>query len=579
MSDLTKDTLGKLVEKKLANNPNKRISDKIKDSNKPAILNMPVSHDGVSKKTSFYNVSYSQFRQFADSYPIVRACINHRIAQVTQLDWMVSPTEVIVDDKKEKETYEITKKVKNLLKYPTGDKSTTFRGFITQIVEDALVIDAVAIERIRNFKNEVVGWKPFDGATIELIAYPDGRIPEPPEAAYQQKVNGQVYSKLTTDDMYYGKIHPRTHTLYGMSPIEVLVATITTALKLQSYNLAYLQDGNVPEGFVEIPKDIASSPEQLREWQSAWDAIFSGDPRYQRKLKFLPEGMKYHETKKPSDMTFERFEKWLLLNTCAAFKVSPQDIGFTFDANKAIAETQWEIGKERGMMPLVHFIKEMMDQMIQDDLGHEDLEFVFTNLNPTNRLEEAKVFQILVNAGAISIDEWRIGEGKKPIGVPHFISTPIGPIFTHDLIEQSEAGFEPAMPYTKPVETGATTGTKPEGTGTKTGNQVTNPDTARRQARQESMGDTGGASKNDVISDIKKWKKVAKNDLKSGKPFRKFRSNILNQRTQWMIENGLKTVEKKEDIDSLFGSFIESADNKEDSMKELYERIDSIIQG
>ncbi|GAJ20004.1 unnamed protein product, partial [marine sediment metagenome] len=58
-----------------------------------------------------------------------------------------------------------------------------------------------------------------------------------------------------------------------------------------SFNLSYLTEGNVPEGFVKLPRDIASSRDQLKEWQDAWDAMLAGDPRFQRKLKFLPEGL------------------------------------------------------------------------------------------------------------------------------------------------------------------------------------------------------------------------------------------------------------------------------------------------
>lgn len=551
--------------------------------NKPAMMPVTRDPDGVVKKRPFYGITFSQLRAFADSYPIARACINHRISQVTQLDWKVAPMEVITEDEDEKEVFDRAKEVRKMLKFPTGNKSLTFRGFITQIVEDVLTIDAVAVERIRSYGDKVIGWRPFDSATIEILLYPDGSLPEPPEPAYQQKVDGKITARLTSDDIYYGKMHPRTHTPYGMSPLETLVATITTALKLQSYNLAYLQDGNVPEGFVEIPKEIASNPDQLKEWQNAWDAIFSGDPRYQRKLKFLPEGMKYHPTKSASDMTFEKFEKWLLLNTCAVFKVSPQDIGFTYDANKAIAETQWEIGKERGMMPLVHFVKEMMDQVVQDDLGHEDLEFVYLNLNPTNKLEEAKVFQILVNSGAVSVDEWRIGEGMKPIGIPHFMNTPIGPIFAKDLLEQSESGQEPAMPYGPPrvAETGASpSGNNPEGNGTKQGgNQVTNPETARRQSRNENSGKKGGSSKAEMASELKKWRKVAKNDVKSNKPFREFYSDVLGKRTKWLIDNGLQKAETTDDVNKVFDSFLDMEKNQVDGMKDLYGRINDIITG
>src|SRR5690606_13531779 len=118
----------------------------------------------------------------------------------------------------------------------------------------------------------------------------------------------------------------------------------------------------------------ASDPDQLTQWQNAWDAMFSGDPTFQRKIKFLPEGMNWNPIKKPGEMEFERFEKWLLLNTCSVMEVAPQAIGFQFERGKGATETEWEIGKERGLYPTANLLKEVFDEIIQEDMGMDHLE-------------------------------------------------------------------------------------------------------------------------------------------------------------------------------------------------------------
>lgn len=537
------------------------------------------------KRTNFA-VTWDQLRQFSITYPIARACINHRIAQITQLAWNVAPTELLDDEDEDKKQREISKEIRKFIKFPLGTRDKSLRAFLTQVIEDVLVLDAVTIEKRYNLGGDIIGWRPFDPATIELILLPDGSTPQAPQKAYLHKVNGVEISRLTTDEMYYRMMHPRTNSPYGLSPLETLAITVTTALKLQSYNLGYLTEGNVPEGFVELPKDVASSPDQLREWQEAWDAIFSGDPRYQRKLKFLPEGMKYEPTKKHEDMTFERFEKWLLLNTCAVFGVSPQDIGFIEDSNKSTSETQWEIGKERGLFPLAQFVKELMDEMIQEDLKKEDFEFIWTNLNPTNRLEEAKTFQILVNAGAISIDEWRVAEGYRPIGAANYISTPIGPIFVHDLVEQSARGLDPAMPYTQaasPLKAEAAPTAENKGGRRDT----TNPETMRAQAREAATGvKTGsegkkadGINTEQVANELRKWKKAVKNDFKLGRDYRKFYTDVITKRNQELIKYGLSRAKSIEDINAIFEPFLNQDGEKIEGLKDLYGRISNIIKG
>src|SRR3989304_4845138 len=67
---------------------------------------------------------------------------------------------------------------------------------------------------------------------------------------------------------------------FGFALLESLIITVTTALRLQAYSLGALTEGNIPEGFVELPRDIASSRDQVKEWQGAWGALLSGGPRF-----------------------------------------------------------------------------------------------------------------------------------------------------------------------------------------------------------------------------------------------------------------------------------------------------------
>jgi hypothetical protein len=347
---------------------------------------------------------------------------------------------------------------------------------------------------------------------------------------------------------------PRTYSAYGFAPLETLVITVGTALKLQAYSLSMLTEGNVPEGFVTLPREIASSRDQLKEWQDAWDAMISGDPRFQKKLKFLPEGMEYKPARTAEDMTFERFEKWLLSTTCSVFGIHPSAIGFNFDINRATASTMWEAGRERGLFPTALFVKEIFDRIIQEDLGYQDMQFVWTNIDPTNKAEEAKVVTSLINTGLMSVDEWRLGEGLKPVGIKDpFIMTPIGPIFLKDLLAQSEAGQTPVAPY---QPTGATP----------------NPQSTRNLPIPSQ-----GKSAVEYTDELRKWKKSAMNDLKRNIPFREFKSEVLDSRTQFMIKKGLENAKDRLTVASVFKPFLERGHLTSNALFTLYDGITNII--
>lgn len=530
-------------------------------------------------------VSFDTLRKFSLFYPILRACVNYRKRQITQLEWDVSAIEVNLKDKKgeakmnpedESDKKDIAM-VKEFLRYPIGDKITSFRNFINKVIEDTMVLDAVAIYRKRNMKGGIFGYIPIDATTIELALNEDGSVPLPPERAYIQKVGGKVTAELTTDDLIYRMMNPRTNTPFGLSPVETLILTVSTALKLGSYNLSYLTEGNVPEGFVELPQDIASSPDQLKAWQEAWDAMMSGNNMYRRKIKFLPTGMKWTPTKTAEDMSFERFEKWLLLQTCSVMEVPPQAIGFQFDRGKGATEAEWEIGKERGLYPLANFIKEIMDQIIQEDLSMPHLEFTWQNINPTNKKEESDVFAKLVNTGAVSVDEWRLGEGLAPIGLPHFIMTPVGPILVRDFVEASDKGT-PLIPYN--YQNQGANATISGGAGEKPTAPSTNNVKAKKPTGfQTQQQPAKKVAQVDIVEELKRWKKVVSKDIKAGQSFRDFKSDILNTRTQTLIKDGLKSVKTREELDELFNPLISQENNIISDVLDLYDNITRITNG
>lgn len=523
-------------------------------------------------------VKHQTLRDFSRYYPILRACINYRKQQITQLDWGIAPIEVVVDKKQKEQYKKDAQLVKQFMKYPTGDKTMSFRTMMNKIIEDLLVLDAVAVYRRTNRKGGLYGYLPVDAATIELIMNEDGTTPLPPDHAYLQRINGVVKAELTIEEMIYKYLNPRTDSPYGMSPVESLVLVITTALKLGTWTLSYLTEGNVPEGFVELPKDIASDPSQLKQWQQAWDAMFSGNSMYQRKIKFLPEGMKWHPIKRQEDIQYERFEKWLLQNTCAAMAVPPQAIGFQFERGKGATEAEWEIGKERGLYPLALFFKELFDEMIQEDMKMPHLQFIWTNINPTNAKEESEVFGQLVRTGAVSVDEWRLSEGYEPIGLDHYLMTPVGPIFAKDFIKLSNEGATPFIPET--VRPADVTGYK-----NVTENQAKQ---ISQEARAEQKQGTKEPKPSDIsskiqkagsdeaIQELKRWKKAAANDLKVNREFRDFRTEVIDHRTQKLIKQGLSSVNSRQELDELFNPFISQENQIISAMLDLYEDIKKI---
>lgn len=462
-----------------------------------------------------------QLRRLSIIYWVARACIDFRSTQITQLGWTV---------KSKEGNQQADEEILNFFRSLGGKR---FRYFVDSCLDDLLVLDAVAIYKERNRRGDITGFLPIDVATIRVVVDESGKIPDPPEIAYEQVVRGEVVARLTKDDLYYDMLNPRTYSPYGLAPLESLIIQVATALKIDDYNLSYLTEGNIPEGFIFLPESVASSVQEIEQWQKWFDAFVSGDVGMMRRLKALPGDARYQEVKKPDDMDFKQFQLFLLTATCAAFGVPPYNIGVTESVYKISGEAQIELGRDRGLRPLANFFKELFDQMLVD-LGRGDLEFIWTTLEAKDRKVEAEIARQMIPIGAMSVDEWRISEGKEPIGLSNYISTPMGPMLVEDV-----------FPLKKQVVSGVEL----------------------------------------EKAELMKWRRKALNDFKQGLPFRPFFSDILSpsliEEIQFLLEGANSEAEiydifqrymkgeKRSPEAELLSRLIEIREKDEDLLKEV----------
>jgi hypothetical protein len=330
----------------------------------------------------------------------------------------------------------------------------------------------------------------------------DGSTPEPPDIAYEQWIRGEKKAEFTTDEMVYLMLNPRSNSPYGLAPLETLILGVDAALKSQLYNLSMLSEGNIPEGFFGLPENW--TPDQIKEFQNWFDAMIAGNPRFQSRIKFMPggKGVGFIPTKKPEEMRFLEYEKWLLLKTCALFDVPPEEIGFTEEMSRATAQVQQEVSTKAGLLPILQVLKEFFDDIIQIDLGCPHLQFSWYSLDKKDELRDAEITEKLIPLGLVSGDEWRQQNDLPPIGLKHYIATSAGPVFVEDLLASK---------------------TPPQ----------TAPET-------------------EVVTELAQWERKCINSLKEGKRFRPFQSKFIPEDVKKLIDAQLLFAKTKTDVKKIF---------------------------
>jgi hypothetical protein len=107
------------------------------------------------------------------------------------------------------------------------------------------------------------------------------------------------------------------------------------------------------------------------------------------------------------------FDEWLARIVCYAFSTSPSP--FTRQMNRATADNAQEMALEEGLGPIMLWIKNLIEQVIEEDFGWTDLEFEWIDEKATDPLQQAQITDLKVRAGLKTINEARAESGQDPI--------------------------------------------------------------------------------------------------------------------------------------------------------------------
>jgi hypothetical protein len=417
----------------------------------PRRFDFPVGQNLQYTPRAYEPFGFPQLRAFAN-VELVRMAIETRKDQIERLDWQVRPK---AGRKKRADHLDRIRAVEKFLRKPDG--ATHFATWLRILLEELLVLDAPAIERRRNYGGDLVALDIVAGDTVKILIDDNGRLPLAPAPAYQQVIKGRIWADLTTEELIYAPRNPRAAHLYGLGPVEQTIVTINTILRRQAQQLAYFTDGNLPAGLVNVPEGW--TVDQVKDWQDWMDARLSGNLAERSKILWAPAGAKYQGFKDAPIK--DEFDEWLARVICFAFSLPPTP--FIRQMNRSTSDNDSQRSLEEGMAPLQLWAKRLFDSVIQDDLGYADLEFAWNSVIDTDPETQAKINDVKLRNGSITIDEAREEDGREPVpgglGAKHLIYTGRGAIPLEEAVlprqqDDSAEGDAPANGKDAPAESG-----------------------------------------------------------------------------------------------------------------------------
>ena len=321
----------------------------------------------------------NQWRQLVGQAPVVRACVQTLVNQLTDLGWYL-----------EGEDDEAVAYFTKVLE--AADNSAGFETMLSRVVEDALVVPFGGAVEFGLFPDDVVAWvQHIDGATMVptysqqfpyVQADPFGTLTKP--VPFRQEQIGRVRWQAETNIRAYG---------WTKTPAADCLPAIQGLLRADRFWQSFLLD-SPPAGILDL---MDFSEGEASEWYESWRTmlagidpfkvpiLYSGGAERKQAAKFI----EFH--KSPGEVSMKELVKAYAEEVCACFGMSLADLGlFGQEMRLAGATKMMDLSKRQGLAKLKRGVKSMIDM----DVLPDGVELKWEEMDLEDSLRKAQAKQI-----------------------------------------------------------------------------------------------------------------------------------------------------------------------------------------
>ncbi len=420
----------------------------------PVAWNLPV---GIPGSEGLKLVNFYTLRAYGDLYSVARACIDLRIKEILGLGFDIQPTEsakLAMAGSNAARTEWEQRKVELMEFWEKPDRSPdspyqSFEDWFTALLEDLLVLDAVAIylrpTSLKNrgpFNSGVASLDLLDGSTIRPLISVSGGRPKPPNPAYQQYIWGvprvdsttmlanldvdaldEPVKQFSASQMMYLRWDSRTWTPYGFSPLEKVILPVSIGYARQNMQLEFFTEGTIPAMFVVPGPEMIEGRRDITLLQNALNQI-AGDTGWKQKIIVLPPNSRA-EPIKPNPLA-DQFDEFIVAAVTMGWGYTPLDLGIapriaavqSPGLSKEMSNTASENADDRWLVPLVNWLgKNIFDYVNREVFGQKDMKWVFPGMEEATDLGELiNDHTSQIKVALESVDEARTALGRQPWG-------------------------------------------------------------------------------------------------------------------------------------------------------------------
>jgi hypothetical protein len=410
----------------------------------PVQWNIPGRHDRL-------HVPWDVLKH-ASEQPVFRACIEIRKQRISTLDWCfrVSPSYAATAARQAGKTeYEIQEELRKQFQ-PEIDRLTAwwaipdrrngieFADWMSQVQEEQLVWDALAVYPQRTYGGDLLNLTVIDGSTIKPLLDEQGGRPMPPHPAYQQVLYGFPRGDFTADtvdvdgklvipgafsssQLIYRRRVVRTRTPYGFSPTEQALLDGTLWDKRFRWMLAEYTEGAQPVQWLVNKGDSGWDARQLLAYEKALNDRLGGKTAERYRNPLLPEGIEPVRNEGQDARYKPDYDLFLIKLQAMHFGVTMPELGFSEPGG--LGSSGYHEGQEdiqfRKDLTTVRWLNSFVTTMSRTHLGMPDaLEFAFLGLDEEDEAATDAIDDARVHGARMTLNESRSKIGLPPYDFP-----------------------------------------------------------------------------------------------------------------------------------------------------------------
>ena len=361
-------------------------------------------------------------------------------------------------------------KVKQFFDNPNINQES-FEEILKKVLQDILVIDSGVIVKVFDPEKRLREIYARDGGTItknsDIFGTFQGKLDviDPPWAQVFNQVQKNLNDKQTlmqmaeqaayfqygwttgarptpfgTREIIYMMRNPRPDSIYGRSCMETLAETIQLLVYGIDNSLDYYKNHSIPKGVItaegadaEMCRQISEKLKetlQVKDEVGNYRRLFYKIPVIGTKLDFVKTGLSNAE------MEVLAHQQWFSKIIWACFGITPSELGFTEDSNRATEFGQNRVFKRKAIRPLLKLIEYYINTqlisefkngvvLIKQDTdgekkeevisGIDDVKFQFSVEDIDEDLQKHQLYELQIRTGIKTKNEIREELGLEPI--------------------------------------------------------------------------------------------------------------------------------------------------------------------